>query len=382
MFPENSDCCNSQNPKKLLLPITSANMFSQSCIDINYEEEAEEEDSENLFYRKLSYRTWSAEEQHGEKRIPYTPEKTLNCKKIPVEETSSARISRHSSGRKMINEYVKERKISRGSYGKVALYRSISSGTPYAIKAVCKSRLSKLRISSTESAMTNVLREVSILKTLEHENVVNLIEVIDDQRSDYLYMVLEYVGGSPISSIFETKPRIDDTTARRYFRDVVAGLVYLHSHNIVHGDIKPENLLLTTSGRVKIGDFSVSHTFENGKDELWQCPGTPAFTAPECCSGTAYSGKAADTWAAGVTLYFMLVGSCPFLGDSLPETYDKIVHSPLELPEDLDPELKDLVQSLLCKDPLQRISLNSVAEHPWMVKDDGPVPVRNLCSCG
>lgn len=146
----------------------------------------------------------------------------------------------------------------------------------------------------------------------------------------------------------------------------------------MHGDIKPENLLVTTSGRVKIVDFSFGHAFEDDNDGLLRCPGTPAFTAPECCSDTVYHGKAADTWAVGVTLYFMVVGCCPFLADSVPETYDKIVHGPLSHPEELNPDLKDLLQGLLCKDPTQRITLNSAAEHPWMVKEGGLVPINCL----
>ncbi|KAK2641411.1 hypothetical protein Ddye_023174 [Dipteronia dyeriana] len=170
------------------------------------------------------------------------------CKKVPVKETTSLILTKNSKGKKMINEYVKERKISRGSYGKVALYRNSKNGTPYAIKTVCKSRLSKVRVTQSESAMANVYREVSILKRLDHPYIVNLFEVIDDQKADHLYMVLEYVEGNPISNMSQT----DEKTARSYFKDLIAGLIYLHSRNIVHGDIKSANLLLTGNGRVKI----------------------------------------------------------------------------------------------------------------------------------
>ncbi|KAK1565807.1 hypothetical protein Q3G72_035481, partial [Acer saccharum] len=287
------------------------------------------------------------------------------CKKVPVKETTSLILTKNSKGKKMINEYVKERKISRGSYGKVALYRNSKDGTPYAIKTVCKSRLRKVRVTQSESAMENVYREVSILKRLDHPNIVNLFQVIDDQNADHLYMVLEYVEGNPISNISQT----DEKTARSYFKDIIAGLIYLHSHNIVHGDIKPANLLLTGIGRVKIGDFSFSQAFEDENDELRRCPGTPAFTPPECYLGTVYHGKAADTWAIGVTLYYIVVGCFPFLADNFPETYHQIVNSPLSLPEELDPELKDLLQGLLCKDPMQRIRLDVAAEHPWVTDE-------------
>ncbi|KAJ6961264.1 serine/threonine-protein kinase GRIK1-like isoform X2 [Populus alba x Populus x berolinensis] len=353
----------------------TSNPFSQECAGSS-DHSCRQDDGENIFYQKLSYGNIFVDME--EQSIPCTPRTAQACKKIPVTVITSVKHSKHSNGRKMINEYVKERKINQGSYGRVVLYRNSNDGIPYAIKVVCKSRLRKLRVTQSETAMTDVLREVSILKTLEHPNIINLVEVIDDQKSDYMYMVLEYVESSCMSNISEMKGQIDETTARRYFKDVIAGLIYLHHHNIVHGDIKPENLLVTTSGRVKIVDFSFGHAFEDDNDGLLRCPGTPAFTAPECCSDTVYHGKAADTWAVGVTLYFMVVGCCPFLADSVPETYDKIVHGPLSLPEELNPDLKDLLQGLLCKDPTQRITLNSAAEHPWMVKEGGPVPINCL----
>lgn len=95
-----------------------------------------------------------------EQSIPCTPRTAQACKKIPVTVITSVKHSKHSNGRKMINEYVKERKINQGSYGRVVLYRNSNDGIPYAIKVVCKSRLRKLRITQSETAMTDVLREV------------------------------------------------------------------------------------------------------------------------------------------------------------------------------------------------------------------------------
>jgi hypothetical protein len=95
-----------------------------------------------------------------------------------------------SNGNKMINEYVRECKIGTGSYGKVVLHRSKKDDKLYAIKMFHKSRLRKLRISPTETAMMDVLREVSIMKELDHPNIVHLVEVIDDPESDHFYMGL------------------------------------------------------------------------------------------------------------------------------------------------------------------------------------------------
>ncbi|KAH7445442.1 hypothetical protein KP509_01G009400 [Ceratopteris richardii] len=160
---------------------------------------------------------------------------------------------------------------------------------------------------------------------------------------------------------------ISEATARKYFKDIVAGIVYLHSCRIIHGDIKPENLLVSGSGQVKLCDFSVSQRFQGNNDELRRSPGTPVYTAPECITGATYHGRAADVWALGVTLYCMLFGRYPFIGETLQGTYDEIVHGTLKLPERLDNQLSDLLKGLLCKDPLKRMTLDQVIQHQYYI---------------
>ncbi|CAN1182330.1 Serine/threonine-protein kinase GRIK2 [Linum perenne] len=316
-------------------------------------------------------------------------ENGMVCRQFPVKETHILIRSEDEYGNKTINEYVRECKIGAGSYGKVVLYRSSIDGKHYAIKAFHKSYLLKLRVGPSETAMTDVLREVLIMKMLQHPNIVNLVEVIDDPNTDHFYMVLEYVDGKWFWEGCGPPGGIGEHTARKYLRNIVSGLMYLHAHNIVHGDIKPDNLLVTSNGVVKIGDFSVSQVFEDENDELRRSPGTPVFTAPECCLGLTYNGKVADTWAVGVTLYCMVLGQYPFLGETLQDTYDKarfhffsfqIVNNPLVLPDRLDSKLKDLLEGLLSKDPTQRLTLDAVADHAWVVGEDGPVP-KYPCWC-
>ncbi|CAI0397764.1 unnamed protein product [Linum tenue] len=255
----------------------------------------------------------------------------------------------------MINEYVRECKIGAGSYGKVVRLHLSQFISHQHLKSFHKSHLLKLRVAPSETAMSDVLREVLIMKMLQHPNIVNLIEVIDDPNTDHFYMVLEYVDGKWVWEGCGPPGGIGEHTTRKYLRNIVSGLMYLHAHNIVHGDIKPDNLL-------------------DDNDELRRSPGTPVFTAPECCLGLTYHGKLADTWAVGVTLYCMILGEYPFLGETLQDTYDKIVNNPLVLPNRMNPQLKDLLQGLLCKDPEQRLTLDAVSNHPWVVGEDGPIP--------
>ncbi|KAK3126542.1 hypothetical protein QOZ80_7AG0558140 [Eleusine coracana subsp. coracana] len=314
--------------------------------------------------------------KRSEEIIKARIEKGYICREILVKETKKMFRSEDENGKKMINQYVHLGKIGSGSYGKVVLYKSMKDGMLYAVKVLNKPYMMKIRVVRSETAMTDVLREVSIMKLLEHPNIVNLVEVIDDPNIDKFYMVLEYVEGKMVCD-----NGIEEATARNYMRDIISGLMYLHSHNIIHGDIKPDNLLVTSTGTVKIGDFSVSQVYEDDDDIIWRSPGTPVFTAPECCQGSAYHGRPSDTWAVGVTLYCMISGHYPFLGDTLQETYDKIMNDSVQIPDNTNPHLADLLQRLLCKDPGDRITLQAVAEHPWVVGDKGPVP-EYICRCG
>ncbi|KAM3413394.1 hypothetical protein ACQJBY_004528 [Aegilops geniculata] len=301
------------------------------------------------------------------------------CRDSLVRDTRKLfRSEDETTGCKMINQYVHLGKIGAGSYGKVVKYRNIKDGRLYAIKVLSKHYMLKVRVVRSETAMTDVLREVSLMKMLDHPNIVNLIEVIDDPNTDKFYMVLEYVEGKMVC---DNGIGLGEATSRKYLRDIVSGVMYLHSHNIIHGDIKPDNLLVTSTGNVKIGDFSVSQIFEDDDDMLWRSPGTPVFTAPECCQGSAYHGRTADTWAVGVTLYCMITGKYPFLGETLQETYDKIANDPVEIPGDTSPQLADLMQRLLYKDPGDRMTLQAAAAHPWVAGAEGPVP-EFVCRCG
>ncbi|KAK6163299.1 hypothetical protein DH2020_000163 [Rehmannia glutinosa] len=390
----------SRKPKKATGP--SRGMVNSASREFLLDDDVEDE--EDGSYNGDTTDTGNGEEydfrsprKRSEEILMHRLQNGMICREFPVKETHSVVRSEDEDGNKTVNEYVRERKIGAGSYGKVVLYRSRADGKHYAIKAFHKSHLLKLRVAPSETAMTDVLREVLIMKVVSHPNIVNLVEVIDDPNTDHFYMVLEYVEGKWVCEGAGPPGGLGENTARKYLRDVVSGLMYLHAHNIVHGDIKPDNLLVTASGTVKIGDFSVSQVSEDDNDELRRSPGTPVFTAPECCLGVTYHGKAADTWAVGVTLYCLVLGKYPFLGETLQDTYDKVDNSCCIPKTVLDQYVHiyvqliflarfDLVSSLIIRvlplsdNPRQRMTLENVAEHAWVVGEDGPIP-KFLCWC-
>ena len=195
-----------------------------------------------------------------------------------------------------------------GSYGKVLLCRDSRSDTRFAVKQINRQLLQRKGRLSTSSPLADVATEIAIMKKLVHPNVVRLHEVIDDPRANAIYMVTEYCVNGPVLEGARSTA-LPEGLARKYFRDIVTGLHYLHAQGIAHRDLKPENLLLDSENRAKLSDFGVSTVTEG---ELAVAKGTPAFMAPEVLLGDVYDGYRADVWSLGATLYQFVTGHPPF----------------------------------------------------------------------
>lgn len=221
----------------------------------------------------------------------------------------------------------------------------------------------------------DVRKEVAILKKMKHPNVVRLYEVIDDPENEKLFLVMEYVQNGPVLKLENNRAKctFSEQKSRKYINDILSGLEYLHSMRVCHRDIKPENLLLDGSDNVKLSDFGVSTMYEGEDDTVKVTAGTPAFLAPEACTGEKYSGRMADIWAVGVTLFIFTFGYLPFNGDSYMEMYKSIQNDPLLFPDEdesteVSAELKNLIKRMLEKDAKNRIRLPDIKNHPWITQ--------------
>ena len=208
-----------------------------------------------------------------------------------------------------------------------------------------------------------IKEEIAIMKKLNHGNLVSLIEVLDDPNEDSLYMVLEMCKKGVVMKvgIDEEAEPYDEESCRCWFRDLILGIEYLHAQGVVHRDIKPDNLLLTEDDVLKIVDFGVSEIFEKESEMVTaKSAGSPAFLPPELCIAKHgdISGKAADIWSMGVTLYCLRFGKLPFERSGVLQLYEAIKNDPLELGrEEINESFKDVLKQLLEKDPAKRIKM-------------------------
>ncbi|KAJ0285005.1 hypothetical protein CBS470a_006596 [Colletotrichum nupharicola] len=230
-------------------------------------------------------------------------------------------------------------------------------------------------VPSASDALFFIRQEIAIMKKLNHPNLVQLIEVLDDPEEDSLYMVLEMCKKGVVMKVGlgETATPYPEDSCRYWFRDLILGIEYLvHEQGVIHRDIKPDNLLLTEDDVLKIVDFGVSEMFEKPGDGMMtaKSAGSPAFLAPELCvvRHGDVDGKAADIWSMGVSLYCLRYGKIPFEHDGVLEMYEAIKTESPRLPKDEDPDFVDLMNRILEKDPKKRIPMAELREHAWVTK--------------
>ncbi|KAL6160310.1 hypothetical protein ACJBU6_01654 [Exserohilum turcicum] len=326
-----------------------------------------------------------------------SPQETLNAR------SEYSNSEDDGSAQHRINQYLVKQEIGRGSFGAVHLAVD-QYGQEYAVKEFSKSRLRKRaqsnllrrpaaskrmralpagigfnsplhRHSTTEenNAFELIKEEIAIMKKLNHPNLVTLIEVLDDPEEDSLYMVMEMCKKGVVMQVGleERADPYSEEQCRCWFRDMILGLEYLHAQGIIHRDIKPDNCLVTEEDVLKIVDFGVSEMFDKeGEMKTAKSAGSPAFMPPELCVAKhgQVSGRAADIWSMGCTLYCLLFGRIPFEKHGMIELYQSIRLDPIEFDTECGDDLKDLLLRLMEKDPQKRITMEQIREHPWVTR--------------
>ncbi|XP_012235642.1 serine/threonine-protein kinase PLK4 [Linepithema humile] len=258
-----------------------------------------------------------------------------------------------------IEEYEVLDLLGKGGYGSVYLAKCLRSGMEVAIKMIDKKMIQAVGM------VDRVNQEVRIHSQLKHPAILELYRYFEDRN--YVYLVLELCHNGEFQRFLKTQgaKALSEENAAHIIRQVVQGLLYLHSHQILHRDLSLSNLLLTRDMQVKIADFGLA-TQLNKPDEkhLTMC-GTPNYISPEVATRSSH-GPEADVWSLGCMLYTLLVGIPPFDTEAVKSTLTRVVIADYVIPPHLSNNAKDLIDKLLKKNPKDRISLRDVSKHPFI----------------
>jgi len=257
---------------------------------------------------------------------------------------------------KSIGHYILGKTIGEGTFGKVKAGTHILSGEKVAVKILEKDRI--VDVADVE----RVAREIHILKLMQHPHVIQLYEIIETPRQ--LYLIMEYCSGGELFDHIVAAGRVREPEACIFFHQILAGVERIHQMHVVHRDLKPENLLLDDRNNIKIVDFGLSNTFQEGQLLKTAC-GSPCYAAPEMIAGHHYVPSRCDVWSCGVILFALVCGYLPFEDQNTSALYRKILNAEYSTPPFLSEGVKDLIGGLLTIDPERRMTVPQVRMHPW-----------------
>jgi len=251
------------------------------------------------------------------------------------------------------------RPLGKGKFGNVYLARERKSKYIVALKVLFKSQLQKNQVEH------QLRREIEIQSHLRHTNILRLLGYFYDETK--IYLILEYAPKGEMYKYLQKQRNghFDEPTSSKYIRQMAEALLYCHSKKVIHRDIKPENLLLDLKGNLKIADFGWSVHAPSSKRGT-MC-GTLDYLPPEMVLGHMHDEKV-DHWSLGILAYEFLVGKPPFEAEDNNATYRKITSGQISFPKEISEGARDLVCKLLAKSPRDRLTLEEVLQHPWILE--------------
>ena len=290
-----------------------------------------------------------------------------------------------------INFYLYGRRIGQGAFGKVNLGLNVLTGRVVAIKSFKTTPIKKF-----QHRMKKIQYETELMKRFNHKNITKILEVFNDE--EYMLIIMEYINGGNLFSFVKKRRKLSEKMAKFLFRQIILGIQHIHSKNVVHRDIKLENILIDFDNNVKICDFGIGKVLENEDELLYDKCGTPMYMAPEIIlanDDNGYKGFPVDIWSSGITLYIMLSGSLPFnIKNKNNNKEDMALNSikdknniflqnqiinvkPKEI-ENISIEAKNLLKGLLNKNPSKRLTCSQILNHPWLKHSNNNMDSLNL----
>lgn len=252
--------------------------------------------------------------------------------------------------------------IGAGMFGKVYCVTLRATGEKLAAKEV----QIDLKIPETKKQVADLRNEINILSNLKHKRIVSFHGSIE--QGCHLYLFMDFMAKGSLYHCIKKIGTLDENICRKYTRQILEGLDYLHSEEIVHRDVKGANVLMTNDGDVKLTDFGISRNIQDIGSNLTSCAGTPYWMAPEVIIEELTHGRKVDIWSTGCTVVEMLTGSPPLKELDRMVAMFRISKNLVEfkLPEGVSRDAHDFVKAALTWDPDKRPRASELLEHPFV----------------
>lgn len=262
---------------------------------------------------------------------------------------------------KRIGSYELKTKLGKGTFGTVYLGKHIPSKNKIAIKMINREGLKSEQQSRLE-------QEILCQRSVNSEYIVSLIDV--QKTENNFYLILEFCAGGDLGQFIKSHGPVSESVAQKWIQNLSEGFKVLRSKNIIHRDLKLQNILMTeasTNAVLKLADFGMSRFLGDDLAQTWL--GTPLYMAPEMFKTKEGYDSKADVWSLGIVLYEILTGEPPIKAqkrEEIPNAQKNLK----SIPNHLSPACQDLLRKLLAYDPKERISFEELFTHSFIVKEE------------
>lgn len=264
-----------------------------------------------------------------------------------------------SSGEVSTKRYSKGRFLGKGGFARVYEFTSLETKHVSAAKIVPKAALTKARQKQ------KLMSEIKIHRSLHHAGVVGFEHFFEDAEN--VYLLLELCPNQTLSELLKRRKRLTDLEVQCYTLQCISALKYIHTHRVIHRDIKLGNLFLNERMELKLGDFGLATKLDFDGERKRTICGTPNYIAPEVLEGKQGHSYEVDIWSLGVVIYTLLVGKPPFETSDVKTTYKRIKMNSYTFPDHIQiaPDAKNLITRILHSEPAQRPSLDDILGHEF-----------------
>ena len=263
------------------------------------------------------------------------------------------------TGDVQVRKYYKGRLLGKGGFAKCYEFTCSENKKIFAAKVVAKSGLVKSR------AKQKLISEIKIHKSLHHPQIVAFEHYFEDTEN--VYILLEMCHNQTLNELLKRRKRLTEIEVQCYIVQLIKALKYLHSHRVIHRDLKLGNLFLTDKMELKVGDFGLATKLDfEGERKRTVC-GTPNYIAPEILDGKTGHSYEVDIWSLGVIIYTLIIGKPPFETRDVKTTYKRIKMNAYTFPETaiISEAAKSLISQILVTDPAKRPTLDQILTHDF-----------------
>jgi polo-like kinase 1 len=217
------------------------------------------------------------------------------------------------------------------------------------------------------------MSEIKIHRSLHHNNIVGFEHFFEDAEN--VYILLELCANQSLNELLRRRKRLHELETQCYINQICCALKYLHSHRVIHRDLKLGNLFINDKMEVKIGDFGLATKLEFDGERKRTICGTPNYIAPEVLEGKQGHSYEVDIWSLGVIIYTLIIGKPPFETSDVKTTYKRIRMNAYSFPENvpISDAAKDIITKILNNDPAKRPNVDEILAHEF-INHGGTIP--------